>query len=685
MPEHWISTESGSHLLIDGDGGEYTIVGGVGGKLNGTKVSPTKMLAPRTKRLPVPQGHHRLSNPAKIVKETDKAYGISNPDYEEAKREYEWGGNEAVAKRVSSAGIEAWRERRSLNWLPKSHTTQHEGHIVTASEWLARKLGMPTIERQENREAAFKAGQERYSNLVAQAKAAGVPGIRDKMKTSTIKQKMRDHGLAVDDSAADDEIDWDIDRESSRPGMTRAAGIMFLTPDGETLLLKRGAGGDWPGAWCFPGGHCDGGESFEEAAKREAVEELGFLPDGDMAVWTRRQSANQAPIPADAVNPVPPLGEYVDYTTFIQRVPERFDPKLNGEHTAFAWCKIETPPEPLHPGVSISLRRFGMTETDIAEAIRYGELTSPQWFGNLALFAMRITGTGIAYRSKLDEYVYRDPALYIDPGFLKRCNGLPVVWEHPKDRGKLDTEEFANRVIGAVCLPYFKGEEIWGIARIYDEDAARRMESEQLSTSPGVVFRPTDGNVSMAMEDGSAFLVEGRPSLIDHLAICEEGVWDKEGPPVGVQIPETPTSTEAAMAETEEKRAAEEKDDARKDADMGAALRSIMDRLDSMEKRMDRKRHDDDDDESRRDRAHRKDDDDDAKRKDARHRKDEDDDRRDRKARKDEDEDKDLDPDGHEETAADKRRKDAKRKDEDDRRKDEDEDRRDRQIGRAHV
>ena len=124
--------------------------------------------------------------------------------------------------------------------------------------------------------------------------------------------------------------------------MIHAAGIMFVAPGEEILLLKRGPGGDWPGAWCFPGGKVEEGESKEEAACRECTEELGFLPEGERFLWTRRISTNQAPEPAEAINPQPALGESVDYTTFIQHVDRKFEPRLNGEHTAFAWIPAQT-------------------------------------------------------------------------------------------------------------------------------------------------------------------------------------------------------------------------------------------------------------------------------------------------------------------------------------------------------
>lgn len=70
--------------------------------------------------------------------------------------------------------------------------------------WLAQKQGMETKEGEAKRKEAFEAGSKRYADLLAQAKAAGVPGVRERMKTSTIKEKMRQHGLAVD---AGDEFD----------------------------------------------------------------------------------------------------------------------------------------------------------------------------------------------------------------------------------------------------------------------------------------------------------------------------------------------------------------------------------------------------------------------------------------------------------------------------------------------
>ncbi len=182
------------------------------------------------------------------------------------------------------------------------------------------------------------------------------------------------------------------------------------------------------------------------------------------------------------------------------------------------------------------------TELDVAKAIRAGELPSPQRYENVWLFALRITGTGNSYRPAHDEYVYRTPDNYLTDEFLERCTGLPVVFEHPSS-GVLDTDEYRQRSVGVVMLPWIKGDEVWGIAKIYDADAAKLMQTTHISTSPAVVFRDEDSTQKVE-SDGKVLLIEGKPSYLDHLAICEEGVWDKGGEPSGIQLTE-----EADMAE----------------------------------------------------------------------------------------------------------------------------------------
>lgn len=237
-----------------------------------------------------------------------------------------------------------------------------------------------------------------------------------------------------------------------------------------------------------------------------------------------------------------------------------------------------------------------LDEFGIAESIRDGTLTSPQRYENITLFNLRITGTGMAFRTAHNEYTWRDPTLYLTDRFLQRCAGLTVTWEHP-EKGSLNSDEFADRAIGSIVFAFIVGDAVHGIAKIYDETAADMMMKEQLSTSPGVVLRNVDDKVDF--EDGSVLLIEGEPLLLDHLAVCALGVWDKGGLATGVV-----NSTLRMDSMTEQMKEVEAAA-ARADAETSAKLDKMMSyfdtfgaRLDAMEK-ADKARRDADEDEKK--------------------------------------------------------------------------------------
>ena len=368
-------------------------------------------------------------------------------------------------------------------------------------------------------------------------------------------------------------------------GKMIAAGIALLS-SGKVLLLKRGDGGDYPGHWRFPAGRMEPGETDEMTAIRECSEETGHLITGGLKQLSFTDDGRVA------------------FTTF-GKVSNEFAPTLCDESTDWVWAGPGDYPEPLHPGVRMTLESGvldsidprKMDELQIARAMAAGELPSPQHYENMVMFAIRITGTGVAYRTAVNEFVFRNPDLYLNDEFLARCNGLPVISEHP-EKASLNSEEFADRVIGSVVLPYISGNEVWGISRIYDETAAGLMEKHQLSTSPTVVFRDPAVNSTVKLEDGATLLIEGKPSLLDHVAICIQGVWDKGGPPSGVSTnnvqeiqmteDELKAKADAEAKEAEAKAKADSEAKAKADADekLSKFMDSVMARMDSIEASM---------------------------------------------------------------------------------------------------
>jgi hypothetical protein len=217
----------------------------------------------------------------------------------------------------------------------------------------------------------------------------------------------------------------------------------------------------------------------------------------------------------------------------------------------------------LEPEVQREIPPAGATDHEVAEGIRDGKFASPQVYGDFWLFDVRVTGTGMAWRESLGEWAHRDPELWTSPEFVQRCNGLAVIWLHPPTPG-LNTEEFRQRSIGSIVLPYVKGDEVWGIAKIFDEDAALAMQYTHKSTSPGVT--PPKGAQAVTLESGDKVLDEGLPLILDHLAICEAGVWDKDGPPEGIRLDSLIGKGEV-VTEEEKAKLEKERDDAKTRAD----------------------------------------------------------------------------------------------------------------------
>lgn len=293
------------------------------------------------------------------------------------------------------------------------------------------------------------------------------------------------------------------------------SGIMFR--QGKFVFLIQRSD---DGTWCPPGGKVEPGELAIDAARREVLEEVGYQYDG----------------------PLNPHSVYGDYLTFRAEVPERFEAELNDESLAAGWFHVDDLPKPLHQPFAEMLAQQALNETEVAALIADGTLSSPQFFINMWMFAIRVTGTGVTWRSADQQMAFRNPDDYLTPEFLQRVAGVPLIWLHP-EKNKLDSDEFAKRVIGTLTNSWVADNgEVWTIGRVYDAEAAEIMATRQLSTSPTVTY--SEAQDSIIKIDGQPLLVEGSPVLLDHVAICEQGVWDKLLAPTGVKSDSIPNEAE---------------------------------------------------------------------------------------------------------------------------------------------
>ena len=177
------------------------------------------------------------------------------------------------------------------------------------------------------------------------------------------------------------------------------------------------------------------------------------------------------------------------------------------------------------------------TELGVARAIAAGELPSGTEWQNSRFYRVRISGVGVAWRSKNREFTYRSPDEWLSDEMCRRSCGLFLVEAHP-DKQILDGQSFYDSIVGVVIHAFVDHEkqELAGIARIIDPRACEILDSEQWDTSPSVTL---DGAQSIVLQvDGSPLILEPPPLLLDHLALIAppgKGVWSRDQDSVGIE------------------------------------------------------------------------------------------------------------------------------------------------------
>lgn len=99
-----------------------------------------ELIKGRPGKLPEKQKYLRV--PVKVSRETEKAVAIPNPVYESAKESINEsknrGARQSAWMNLSDEEREAWKNKKSLLWLPKSRTTIKDGIVYGTEPWIAR-------------------------------------------------------------------------------------------------------------------------------------------------------------------------------------------------------------------------------------------------------------------------------------------------------------------------------------------------------------------------------------------------------------------------------------------------------------------------------------------------------------------------------------------------------------------
>jgi 8-oxo-dGTP pyrophosphatase MutT (NUDIX family) len=119
------------------------------------------------------------------------------------------------------------------------------------------------------------------------------------------------------------------------------SGGLILSRVSKRFLFLQRTQAKTQGTWALVGGKSqETDRSPLDTLTREISEELGFLPD---------------------IEKIVPLDLYTSsdnrfsYGTYVVLVEHEFIPRLNHEHSGYAWCEYCSWPKPLHNGVRNTL------------------------------------------------------------------------------------------------------------------------------------------------------------------------------------------------------------------------------------------------------------------------------------------------------------------------------------------
>ena len=170
-----------------------------------------------------------------------------------------------------------------------------------------------------------------------------------------------------------------------------------------------------------------------------------------------------------------------------------------------------------------------MIEAQLKKDYALGNAKGITDVGDYFYMPVRITGSGLNFRKQGENIIVADRGKteFFNDAFLEHCQSLPIIIEHPIDskgeKDMLHNESLPkNAIIGNTIDAWIggkDGDEVWGLARIYDKTLLDKIKSGEInSTSPGVriFFKENDPDFKTEV-----------PYNINHLAFCKQGHWDK--------------------------------------------------------------------------------------------------------------------------------------------------------------
>ncbi|SDR17504.1 DUF2213 domain-containing protein [Paraburkholderia tuberum] len=310
----------------------------------------------------------------------------------------------------------------------------------------------------------------------------------------------------------------------------KGAGICLMTPQDEALFILRSPDSKHGNEWDFPGGGADKGETPEQTAKRETLEEIGALPYGELKLLSSVEDL-----------------EGVDYVTFRMDVMRKFTPRLQrDEHTAYRWAPLSDPPQPLHPGVRDTVAKMRPTATataanDSAQRLAFDResVRTYDQDGRLHVAMTHISKANVCpYRGdeipdgeKLGLDPNRVYMLLRDPDELAKgtatANNIPVLdvhLPHSAEDHQPDSVIGSTGTDAAFNAPYLDNSLV-----IWTQDAIRGVETgaqQEISSSYYYRADMTPGTYEGVPYDGVM-----RDIKFNHVAVVKKG---RAGPDVMV-------------------------------------------------------------------------------------------------------------------------------------------------------